>query len=95
MKLSKPLPDETVTKLCKGCRNDFYNGVNNLGIKECWFLKNAKPVTRYEIGTWTLPTQPGAFRKVEVYDCYQTDGKIGVSHYDKLPDCAKEVKDGS
>ena len=49
---------------CVGCDNDFYNGKNPLGVKRCWMLENAKPVTRYRIGWWTPPTAPGAFTKV-------------------------------
>lgn len=31
-------------KYCGGCHNDFYNGNNPLGVKECWSLGRAKPV---------------------------------------------------
>lgn len=31
---------------CAGCHNDFYNGHNNLGVKECWSLKDAQLVPR-------------------------------------------------
>lgn len=40
-------------KHCAGCRDDFYNGNNPMGVKECWMLKTAKIVTRYRTGTWT------------------------------------------
>lgn len=26
---------------CDGCRDDFYNGKNDLGVKECWRFKSA------------------------------------------------------
>lgn len=81
---------EKTTEFCQGCRNDFYNRDNPLGVKECWFLKDAKVVTRYEIGLDTLPAQPGAFRKIRVYQCYYPDG---IAHYDELPEFAKEVRD--
>lgn len=29
-------------KFCAGCRNDFYNGHNDLGVKECWSREDAK-----------------------------------------------------
>lgn len=36
---------------CRGCRNDFYNGNNNLGVKECWSFKTAHliPLLRISI----------------------------------------------
>lgn len=31
-------------KRCNGCRNDFYNDKNPLGVKECWSLESMKLV---------------------------------------------------
>jgi hypothetical protein len=59
---------------CVGCTENFYNGNNAIGVKECWMLKTAKLVTRYRIGTWTRPTQPGAFHKVKVFQCRHEKG---------------------
>lgn len=28
--------------MCSGCRDDFYNGNNGLGVSECWSFKDAK-----------------------------------------------------
>ncbi len=33
-------------KYCGGCRDNFYNGNNPTGVKECWCLENAKPVRK-------------------------------------------------
>ena len=85
----KAMTPEKTTELCRGCLDDFYNGNNSLGVKECWSLKAARPATKYEIGTWTLPTQPGAFHEIKVYNCWRPDPRSGISHYDELPDCAK------
>jgi hypothetical protein len=74
--------------LCVGCRDNFYNGGNPLGVKECWSYKSAKVVTRYRIGWWTAPTEPGAFTKVKTLDCHHAPGQYG--HYEKLPDFAVE-----
>lgn len=79
-------------KLCRGCRDDFYNGNNDMGIKECWSLRQAAPVTRYACGTWTQPAVPGAFREVKVYSCYRPEDGSGISHCDELPECATEVQ---
>lgn len=29
-------------EFCYGCRQNFYNGNNDMGIQECWFLKSGK-----------------------------------------------------
>jgi hypothetical protein len=82
--------DEKLEK-CRGCRDDFYNDKNPMGVKRCWGLKTAKMVTRFRIGTWTVPTQPFAFTEVRKLSCWHADG----SHfYEKLPDFVKrsEVK---
>jgi len=71
---------------CAGCEDDFYNGKNPYGIKECWSFKKAELVVRYRIGTWTQPTESGAFTKVKVPNCYRSKGQ----HYmEGLPDFVK------
>jgi hypothetical protein len=70
-------------KRCRGCRNDFYNGNNKLGVRECWSLKSAKPVRRWRIGWWTTPDTPRAFEEVETLSCHHAPGQYGS--YEKLP----------
>lgn len=42
--------DKKMTKRhCIGCRDDFYNGKNPLGVSECWSFKGAKLVKRIRI----------------------------------------------
>ncbi len=77
------------TKKCAGCRENFYNGNNELGIKECWLLKDAKIVTRYKIHWWTQPTKPGAFTKVKTYSCHSEPGQFAF--YEALPEFAKDI----
>ena len=36
-------------KHCVGCRNDFYNGKNELGVKECWSLEKTEMVWKKEV----------------------------------------------
>ena len=81
-------------KHCAGCSDDFYNGKNPMGVKECWMLKTAKIVTLFRIGTWTVPTQLYAFTKCKVPHCFHRDGE---HYYDKLPSFVdkKEVADES
>lgn len=69
-------------KNCSGCRNDFYNGHNEIGVKRCWSAADGTMVTRYSIGTWTQPTQPGAFTEKRVPNCYHRDGE---HFYESLP----------
>jgi len=40
---------------CAGCESNFYNGNNELGVKECWHFKTAKIVSRIMIGHWERP----------------------------------------
>lgn len=62
---------------CQGCRNDFYNDKNPLGVKACWSLKKAKVVTRYRIGWWTTPSDT-SHTKVRTYDCHHAPGKYAM-----------------
>lgn len=34
---------------CSGCRNNFYNGNNGLGVKRCWSFEDAKLVMKKEV----------------------------------------------
>lgn len=75
--------------MCSGCRDDFYNaGHNQLGVKGCWSFEKAKVVTRYKLGWWTAPTEPGAFTKTETLSCHHAPGKYAM--YEKLPPFAVE-----
>ena len=47
---------------CVGCRDNFYNGNNNLGVKECWCLKDAKLVMKKEVHIDQAPP-PGTSRR--------------------------------
>lgn len=71
---------------CAGCRDDFYNGNNPLGVQRCWGLKTAEMVTRFRIGTWTEPDRPGAFTKVDGLSCWHAKG---LHFYKELPDFVK------
>ncbi len=76
---------------CVGCRSDFYNHRTGFdGATKCWSLKDAKVVTRYRIGWWTVPTQPGAFTKVKTLSCHHAPGQYGL--YEQLPACAVPSK---
>lgn len=71
---------------CRGCRDDFYNGKNPMNVQRCWMLKSARLVTRYRIGTWTQPTEPFAFTKMKVFNCYN---EKGAHFFEELPNFVK------
>ena len=68
---------------CVGCRDDFYNGKNELGVGECWLLKTAKLQTKYAIGWHTPMDKKGNFTKVKKPSCYRKPGQI--AYLDELP----------
>jgi hypothetical protein len=60
-------------KHCNQCRNQFYNGNNNIGVKECWSFKGAKLVWRIPIGMWENPPYKNK-KKQLVPDCWSGEG---------------------
>ena len=53
---------------CAGCRNDFYNGNNELGVTECWSRAKAKLVMRKEVHVDQVP--PWTQKAKKLPDCY-------------------------
>jgi hypothetical protein len=45
----------TDVKHCDGCHNDFYNGHNDIGVKQCWALKDATLEPRLLINVEQAP----------------------------------------
>ncbi len=67
---------------CSGCEDNFYNGNNNLGVKECWNFTSAKMIKRKQVGmndvppwTWEPETYPSCYRKkgYVFIDCEKSD----------------------
>jgi len=56
-------------KHCVGCRDNFYNGNNDLGVRQCWSLKSAKLVMRKEVHVDQVP--PWNQEARELPDCYR------------------------
>lgn len=79
-KMSKPAKSKG---LCVGCRENFYNGYNDIGTKECWNYKSARVVKRYRIGWWTPQDRAENFDPVMVMSCRCDTGRF--AYYDKLP----------
>ena len=68
-------------ELCLGCDNDFYNGKNDVDVKECWSLKTAKIVKRITIGHWEEPPYLNK-KKISVPDCYHKRGNQRTHYVD-------------
>ena len=61
-------------KECLGCDNDFYNGKNPHGIKECWLLETAKLGVLYRIANDKPMNAKGAYQKKKLPNCYRQKG---------------------
>ena len=68
---------------CQGCRQNFYNGNNEMGIKKCCHFKTGKVVKRYRIGWWTPQDKAENFHKVTTNSCHCATGKY--ADYEQLP----------
>ena len=80
-----------MTNYCTGCRDDFYNGNNDLGVKECWLKENAKAVTRFRVHWW----DPYPFRstqKVKTYHCHNESGQYAFYKKDPRPSGTKTAQ---
>ncbi len=65
-------PDEFVvpTKaMCSGCRDDFYNDHNPLGVKECWMFKKATVVNKVGYSSIHVPNGPDT-KMEKTLDCW-------------------------
>ena len=64
-------------KHCSGCEDDFYNGKNPYGVKECWHLKSAKLIPRILIHIDQPP--PYLNNKVtQLPNCYRMARHVAV-----------------
>jgi len=70
-------------QFCMGCDDNFYNGNNPMGIKECWGFKTARVVSKYQIGWWTPQDKKDNFQKITTHSCHTETGSFAF--YDKLP----------
>lgn len=65
-------------KHCAGCHDDFYNGHNEYGVKECWGRKTAQLVERVLIHI----DQPPPYRNLKVQQlpsCYKRQRFVSVA----------------
>lgn len=62
---------------CLGCRNDFYNGKNEYGVKECWSLQSMKLVRKRPVH---VDERPPWVAKVQwVPNCYHRERYVYVN----------------
>lgn len=66
-------------KMCFGCRNDFYNGHNDIGVTQCWSLKNAKVVKRKRVHLDQVP--PWTQKAIRVLSCYHESRYVFVGEH--------------
>lgn len=64
------------TTRCGGCRNDFYNGQNELGVKQCWSVKSARVILRRRVGINDTP--PWTRKPERLPSCYNASGYVFV-----------------
>ncbi len=71
--------------MCRGCRQHFYNGNNQLGIDRCWNLKSAKVVQAFRIG-WHSPCNiRNNYREVTTLSCHTSPGNYADYTFEQLP----------
>ena len=61
-------------KHCIGCHCDYYNGKNDMNVKECWSLGKAKLIMRKKIGINDVP--PWNHTPRMFLNCYREDGYV-------------------
>lgn len=63
-------------KHCSGCRDNFYNGNNDIGVSQCWMLKDAKVIARFEISVNAPMGTRSNYFKVRRPNCYSQKGVV-------------------
>jgi len=59
-------------KHCSGCEQNFYNGNNPMGVKECWHLKDARIILRKAVPITQVP--PWTQKAQRYPNCYVKRG---------------------
>ena len=76
LKQLKTLTKEEKLSYCSGCEDNFYNGNNNLNVKECWLLKTMKIIKRKKIHINQVP--PWNQEAEDYSSCYKQKGYVFV-----------------
>lgn len=75
--LLKIVKRKATAKNCLGCRDNFYNGNNHLGVQRCWLLDTARLVRRKQVHINDVPPwwrQP----VLVIPDCFRQSGYVYV-----------------
>jgi len=71
------LPEKKMdVKHCVGCEQNFYNGNNPHGVKECWMLESAKLVSKKQVSVNDVP--PWNHKPTLVPSCYSKLGYVFI-----------------
>jgi hypothetical protein len=68
--------NEKRRKYCPGCRDDFYNGKNPLGVQECWCLDGSTVVRKKFVHIDQRP--PWTMKPEWTLNCCKRDRYISV-----------------
>ena len=63
-------------ELCSGCRDNFYNGNNDLGINECWCFEDSNVVKKKKVDINQRP--PWDQGAIWVLSCCRMKGYVFV-----------------
>ena len=72
---------EEALKCCVGCYENFYNGNNTVGVKECWNLESAKLVMKKKVGIDDVP--PWNHTPIKCLSCYHETGYVMIDAKDR------------
>lgn len=70
------MPEKSIS-MCQGCRDDFYNGKNPYGIKQCWSFASATVEPRIVIGVWQRPPYNKKSAR-PCLSCFKPEGQVAV-----------------
>ena len=74
VKIIKQHPTASPRKeMCQGCRNNFYNGNNNLGVEECWSFSTAEVCDK--IGYHSIHSVKHDETKIKTLNCWHAVSK--------------------
>lgn len=62
---------------CIGCKDNFYNGNNPYGVKECWCFEGAKKIKRKKVGLNDVP--PWDWKPQKFLDCRREKGYVFIN----------------
>jgi len=74
--VEKEAEEQDKLRLCKGCRDDFYNGNNDLGVSRCWSFDTAQFTDRVFVSVHERP--PHARRVERTLSCHRRVGFVAV-----------------